>query len=148
MGKVTIVVDNIRKVEGATEKALKRAARIIGGVVEGYAKDLCPVDTGLLRNSITFALGGEPPNIQTYKSNDKDKNGKPIEPKEGKYEGQAQDDEKNQVTVYVGTNVHYAPYQELGAPNINLGAQPFLRPAFEDHRQDIEEIYERELKKL
>ena len=52
--------DNIKR---AVEKAMQKAARMVGGSLEGHAKELCPVDTGLLRNSITFALGGEPPNI-------------------------------------------------------------------------------------
>lgn len=37
----------------ATDQALAKAAEIIGGMAEGYAKALCPVDTGNLRNSIT-----------------------------------------------------------------------------------------------
>lgn len=38
----------------AAEKAAKaRALEIIGGKAEGYAKRLCPTDTGRLKNSIT-----------------------------------------------------------------------------------------------
>ena len=37
----------------AEEMAKARALEIIGGKAEGYAKKLCPVDTGRLRNSIT-----------------------------------------------------------------------------------------------
>lgn len=35
------------------EKAVARALTRMGMQAEGYAKDLCPVDTGRLRNSIT-----------------------------------------------------------------------------------------------
>ena len=37
----------------AEEKAKSQALEMIGGMAESYAKKLCPVDTGNLRNSIT-----------------------------------------------------------------------------------------------
>jgi phage gpG-like protein len=37
----------------ALEKAEAKALEIVGGKAESYAKMLCPVDTGRLRNSIT-----------------------------------------------------------------------------------------------
>ena len=36
-----------------TQEAIDRALEICGGKAESYAKELCPVDTGNLRNSIT-----------------------------------------------------------------------------------------------
>lgn len=36
-----------------TQEAINRALEICGGKAETYAKMLCPVDTGNLRNSIT-----------------------------------------------------------------------------------------------
>ncbi len=136
------LVSNITYVRKATERAMKKAARMIGGTVAGHAVEACPVDTGLLRNSITFALGGEPPEITSYQSNDTDKNGKQIERTEGQYTENAPKDDDNEVTVYVGTNVQYAPYQELGAPSINLDPHPFLRPAMENYTEEIEQIIE------
>jgi phage gpG-like protein len=136
------VVSNITYVRKATEQSMKKAARMVGGTLAGHAVEACPVDTGLLRNSITFALGGEEPQITTYRSNDTDKNGKKIERKEGSYSEKAPGDDENQITVYVGTNVEYAPYQELGAPNRNLEARPFLRPAMENFTSEIEQIIE------
>lgn len=41
------------EVLSAEAKARARALEIIGGKAESYAKRLCPVDTGRLRNSIT-----------------------------------------------------------------------------------------------
>ena len=140
-----IVSDNTREVKEATLKAMQKAARMIGGTVAAHAAEACPVDTGLLRNSITFALGGEAPAFITYHSNSQDKNGNPIEVKEGQYVGNADPDDDGQVTVYVGTNVEYAPYQELGAPNANIDPRPFLRPAFENFRDEIEQICEKTL---
>lgn len=40
-------------IENAVQAAKARALEIMGGKAEGYAKQLCPVDTGRLRNSIT-----------------------------------------------------------------------------------------------
>jgi len=39
----------------AISEAKARALEIIGGKAESYAKQLCPVDTGNLRNSISHA---------------------------------------------------------------------------------------------
>lgn len=65
------------------------ALKTVGLVAEGYAKRLCPVDTGNLRNSITHAVEGN--------------------------------------AAYIGTNVYYAPYVEMGTQHTR--AQPYLRPA-------------------
>ena len=46
--------------------------------------------------------------------------------------------------VYIGTNVEYAPYQELGT--INMTANPFLKPAVADHANTYRKIIEKELK--
>lgn len=126
------------EVKRAVDKQLQKAAIMIGGTVEGHAKELCPVDTGLLRNSITYAIGGSEPNKLDYISNRKDKNGNEIEAKEGHYQGRAPVDDNGQVTVYVGSNVQYAPYQELGTEKMK--ARPFLRPAFENFKSEIEQI--------
>ena len=46
--------------------------------------------------------------------------------------------------AYIGTNVEYAPYQELGT--IHMKAQPFLKPAVNDHKDEYRKIIENELK--
>lgn len=140
------VKSNRRAVERATEKEIQKAARMIGGTLERHAKEAAPVDTGLLRNSITFALGGQPPETVSYRSNDKDKNGNPVEVISGTYTGNAPADDDHQTTVYVGTNVEYAPYQELGTEKMD--ARPFLRPAFENFREEIKQIIEKCLRSV
>lgn len=45
--------DNRAQFRNAFNKALARALEEIGLAAEGYAKRMCPVDTGRLRNSIT-----------------------------------------------------------------------------------------------
>lgn len=48
-------------------------------------------------------------------------------------------------SVYIGTNVEYAPYVELGTSRMK--PQPFLRPAAADHEGTYRKIFESELKK-
>lgn len=51
------VTDHSPKVRAAVESQIKLALNLMGEVVEGYAKEDCPVDTGNLRNSLTHELG-------------------------------------------------------------------------------------------
>ena len=46
--------------------------------------------------------------------------------------------------AYIGTNVEYAPYVCLGT--IHMKAQPFLKPAVNDHKDEYRKIIENELK--
>lgn len=46
--------------------------------------------------------------------------------------------------AYVGTNVEYAPYVEYGTSKTK--AQPFLRPAAENHTTEYKAIFEDQLK--
>jgi HK97 gp10 family phage protein len=101
------IVDNTDLVKKATDEAIERALEAVGLQAEGYAKELCPVDTGRLRNSITH-----------------------------------QQIEKN--TEAIGTNVEYAPYVEMGTQRMK--AQPFIKPAAEDHVSEYKSIFETYLK--
>lgn len=55
------IYDNSKEVSDAIKAALLRGLEKCGLVAEGYAKKLCPVDTGNLRNSITHVVdeGGD-----------------------------------------------------------------------------------------
>lgn len=103
-----IITDNSGIALNALKKAIPRALEICGGMAESYAKGLCPVDTGNLRNSISHAPGGE-----------------------------------NE--MYIGTNVEYAPYVELGTRR--MAAKPYLRPAAEGHAEQYKQVIEAELHK-
>lgn len=46
-------------------------------------------------------------------------------------------------TVYIGTNVEYAPYVELGTHR--QMAKPYLKPAMLDHTREYEKILQDEL---
>ena len=52
--------------------------------------------------------------------------------------------DEEEPAAYIGTNVEYAPYQELGT--IHMKAQPFLKPAVADHANEYRKIIENELK--
>lgn len=107
MAKITMEVtaDNTAAVKGGLKSAFARALERIGLQAEGYAKDLCPVDTGNLQNSITHTSDGK--------------------------------------AAYIGTNVTYGKYVELGT--VKMAAQPYLRPAAADHAGTYRNIVKDEL---
>ena len=134
------VIDNTKAVLEAVEKAFQRAGETIGGTMERYAKEACPVDTGLLRNSITHGMAGEAPAAKNYESDDGGT--------KGSYSGAIPKPlfHKNDHLVVVGTNVRYAPYVELGARKRK--AKPFLRPAVEQHLDEYKQILQDEFSSL
>ena len=99
---VEIRENNAAQVEAALNSAIAKALTMIGQQAEGYAKLMCPVDTGRLRNSITNAI----------------------------------DTEEN--AVYIGTNVEYAPYVELGTSR--RSRHPYLKPAASEHGDEYRAI--------
>lgn len=107
MAKITMEVtaDNTAAVKGGLQSAIARSLERIGLAAEGYAKDMCPVDTGNLRNSITHTSDGK--------------------------------------AAYIGTNVTYGKYVELGT--VKMAAQPYLRPAAADHGETYRNIVKDEL---
>ena len=105
---LVIVEDNTQQILQKMPKALARGLEAVGLAAEGYAKRLCPVDTGRLRNSITHTADSSP-------------------------------------AVYIGTNVEYGPYVELGTSKRK--AHPFLKPAAEEHKGEYEALFQREFKK-
>lgn len=105
---IEIRADNARQIEDAIDRALAAALEEVGLVCEGYAKRLCPVDTGRLRNSITHIV------------------------------------RPSEKSAYVGTNVEYGPYIELGTSRSK--PQPFLKPAAADHEGVYRKIFEKHLR--
>lgn len=71
--------------------------------------------------------------------------------KVGRYEGTAPNDTMFDRKVYIGTNVEYAIYQELGFHDRGGGwhaGRPFLRPAIEGHASEFQRIIESYLKRV
>ena len=129
---------NAKAVMAELDKRMKAACEVVGGIVESAAKGLAPADTGLLRNSITHGTAGGKLSITEYT----DDAGAQI----GSYPSAEvpADAAGAKYVVVVGTNVHYAPYQELGTHK--MPAQPFLRPAFESNADAIKVAIEKVLK--
>ena len=134
--------DNTDEVLSALEKAKKRGLEAIGLAAEGHAKKKITaagaVDTGRLRNSITYALAGEETHVKSYKAN---KGGKDRETYT--YDGTAEG--KKGSGVYIGTNVEYAPGIELGTHR-SAGAVHFLQDAATNHTDEYKRLMEDSMK--
>lgn len=134
------IEDNSKQVKKELERLIPIALEECGLAAERFAKTGITrqgaVDTGLLRNSITHAISGQAPAITSYKDDD--------EVQEGTYDGTAPEAEKNQMSVFVGTNVEYAPYVENGTTK--MAERPFIKPAVTDHQSDYRKIIESRLK--
>ena len=109
------------------------ALEAVGQTAEGYAKKECPVDTGRLRNSITWATSekqGEANKSPKAKAKEDDykMKGKPLD----KF-------------VYIGTNVEYAPYIEYEDMKHKTGNAHFLKNAATNHTDHYKEIFKKAL---
>ena len=134
--------DNTEEVLNALEAAIKRGNEAIGMTAEGHAKKKITaagaVDTGRLRNSITYALAGEETHVKSYKAN---KGGKDRETYT--YDGTAEGEKGS--CVYIGTNVEYAPGIELGTHR-SAGAVHFLQDAATNHTEEYKRLMEDSMK--
>lgn len=129
----SIAVDNSDAIKKELADAVERALEICGGKAETYAKQNAPVDTGLLRNSITHVVGGNKPATTVYRADKGDKT--------GAYNGMLGKEGDN--TVYIGSNVSYAAENELN----HKTKKGFLRNAIENHLNEYKNVIETELKK-
>lgn len=180
MSNEVTIKDNTDEVLRELDKAMERALVACGAEAESAAKlkltENKAVDTGLLRNSITYALAGQEAHIKTYKADKlprwerkkRRKKGEPEKEKQsGEYIGVAPG-EVGEKAVYVGTNVEYAPYVEFGTGMYVPGgskpwhykdargnwhytkgmrARPYLKPAVTENADKFRKIIESELKK-
>ena len=142
MGVDIKLTSHVDEIKNASEEAIERALEAIGIQAVAHAKqyissDPVRVDTGLLRNSITYAVEGKAPAEGSYKADKGD--GK------GSYSGTAPSSNKNEKAVYVGTNVEYAVYVHEGTSK--MSANRFLKNAVMNHKDDYKAIAEQELKK-
>nr|DAW56251.1 MAG TPA: putative tail component [Caudoviricetes sp.] len=126
------IQDNSKEVSAEIKAALLRGLEKCGLVAEGYAKKLCPVDTGNLRNSITHQVDSEGRSVYVGTNSDY---GAYVELGTGKY--------------YPGGRPTPWVYQDAkGNWHRTSGskAQPFLKPAAADHADQYRKILEDELK--
>lgn len=127
--------DNSKEYKDLLNQAIRRGLRTIGMRAETHAKSKsnCPVDTGYARNSITYALSGEPAATSSYEA-DRGKGGEP--PKTGKYSGTMGDTEDKYVVI--GSNVEYFPFIEEGARGRK--AWHTLRRAATEHKDEYKQL--------
>lgn len=149
------VIDKRGLLKKATDEGIVGALEAAGLQAVGYVKDKIrdngSIDTGLMRNSIAYAVSGKVPSIgatnkkaRTYKA-DRPKDGE-TEIIQGTYTKQAPKTAKDSYKVcYIGTAVEYAKDVDKGT--INQQAKPFLEPAITTHRAELKSIVEAELKK-
>ena len=122
--------DYSKEVLEALAKGKRNALTAIGATAETHTKENITadklVDTGRLRNSITYAaddyLG-----IGTYTDNNKKKYS------DAKARNTPKDDE-----VAIGTNVEYAAYTELGTQHIT--AHHYLKRAVTEHKDEYKKL--------
>lgn len=118
-------------------------------------KDPRRVDTGLLRNSITYGMANGETAIKSYKSNTTHGNtdsttrrgiaGTPVKnPGSGSYAGTLPDVDGSDQAVYVGTNVEYGIYVHEGTQR--MAPNRFLRNAMGEHIPEYKAIIEKVLK--
>lgn len=119
MADFKIEQNNIGDVLSALQLKEAKALEMIGIKAEKYAKALTPVGTPE-STGIPGYRGGTLRNSITHQVDLSIKG------------------------VYIGTNVEYAPYVELGT--VKMHARPYLRPAITDHLSEYKQIAINELK--
>lgn len=124
--------DNSKEVLEAMQQAAVRALEKCGLTAEGYAKKLCPVDTGNLRNSITHTVDEEEPAAYIGTNNEY---AAYVELGTGKY-------------VSGGRPTPWVYQDEKGNWHRTNGqkAQPYLKPAVADHKEIYRGVIDNELK--
>lgn len=127
------ITDNSGLAKEKMIAAALRSLEICGLVAEGYAKQLCPVDTGNLRNSIAHQV--QPTEPAAYIGTNSEY-GPYVELGTGKY--------------YPGGRKTPWVYQDAkGQWHLTHGqrAQPYLKPAVADHAQQYHSIIEEALRR-
>lgn len=127
--------DHSAEVLDAMEMAVARGLEECGLVAEGYAKKLCPVDTGNLRNSITHHVNA-PENAVYIGTN--------VE-----YAAYVECGTGNYYAGGVGGRPTPWTYKDdKGNHHMTHGqrAQPYIKPAVADHMTKYQAIIQRALK--
>ena len=154
------LTDNSEAVKEAVREAVERALTAVGMHIEGEAKeelsnDPKRIDTGLLRNSITYAVSGHPAGIKSYHADfgsNRTAKGNRVRASSknagsvgfGSYSGNAPEEPNGWKAVYIGTNTDYGGYVHEGT--VKMAPNRFLKNAVEKNRDQIKRIIENELK--
>ena len=125
------IQDHSAEVSAEIKAALLRGLEKIGLEVEGYAKKLCPVDTGNLRNSITHMIDEQEPAAIIGTNNEYSAY---VCLGTGKYA------DGGRPTPWVYKDAKGQFHWTAGNK-----AQPFLKPAVSDHAEQYRDILKKEL---
>lgn len=146
--EVKVVLNNKELVKRATKDAIDSGLDLWGMHAADQSaleleSDPRRVDTGLLRNSITHALGGGSPKKTTYHADNAKRDGTfGI----GSYSGTAPSDKKGERSVYVGSNVEYAAYVHEGTSRMTPNR--FLENGVKKSSSEGQRILEQQLARI
>lgn len=137
--------DHTEEVKKELERRVETALEAIGIQAASLArveihKSPKRIDTGLLRNSITHALGGGAAAISSYKGDNPSRHSGKT-PESGHYYGTMPKDKENQHCVYVGTNVKYAIYVHEGTDRMTPNR--FIKNAVANNANELVNIAKR-----
>ena len=120
--------DRIREVAG--RESLAQAVLAGARVVVQEAKRIVPVRTGNLQRSLHVGGYGSDGGLEG-ETTGTDIGGKTTS--------------DTSASLLVGTNVHYAGFVEFGTSR--MAARPYLRPALDEHADDVAHVIGQELRK-
>ena len=145
--EIHIAADNIEQAKQEIMTRARKALTAIGIQVSSLArteiqKSPSRIDTGLLRNSITYALDGEGTAISSY-SADKASRYSGKTPPSGSYSGTTPKEPQGRQAVYIGTGVKYAIYVHEGTDR--MAPNRFLKNSVENNQGEIISIIKQEL---
>ena len=126
--------NNIPLVLSASKKQVQNGLNAIGERAATHAKRGCPVDTGRLKNSISYITETKQ---GAMNSGEGEKAGGDDYKAKGKPENNA---------VYIGTNVEYAPAQEYLDMTHEVGGPHFIKNAAANHGSEYKKDMEAALK--
>ena len=128
-----VTIDNTNLIMEEVAQVSETVLKQCGEVIEGYAKEDCPVDTGFLRNSLTYGLSGQRTNITSYTDDAGEQH--------GEYRSNCPTTYAD--AVYVGSNVEYAEAVEFKDMSHKVGKAHFLRDAGTNHFDELQDKAEK-----
>lgn len=144
---IHIEADNTEEVKQELERRVRKALTAVGIQVatdarEEIQKSPSRIDTGLLRNSITYALDGEGTAISSYSADKASRYSGKTPPSES-YSGTTPKEPEGRQAVYIGSGTSNAIYVHEGTDR--MSANRFLKNAVENNKGEIVSIIKDEL---
>lgn len=147
---MTIEDDRTKEIIETTHEAILAGLDAAGMQAASIAKvelqkNPSRIDTGLLRNSITWAVSGRPAADGGYEASNASRyTGKA--PEGGQYSGVAPDEGEDKPYVMIGTNVEYAIYVHEGTER--MAPNRFLKKSIDENKAELLEIVAKVLRKI